>query len=245
FSALLKLIKDDDLESVLVLIPSPVWLEAVRESESAALPDGLRMVTYEDAAEASWYCSKLIILGRPPSADKLASSIKACQGIERVYAMYSESFNGYEDKPGSKAKSAASRQDKQKKPETAAVQPFSHTDRKNFGHLYQTLRRVCPINEDGAADRLSVMMGWKKASAAFMLKVFLELELIHTENNELRLVADPVKRELAHSRTYRDALRREKTEQILFAETKELAGWIIEQAEEALPLSIIKGVGVS
>ncbi|GGD54856.1 single-stranded-DNA-specific exonuclease RecJ [Paenibacillus nasutitermitis] len=238
-TSLQKLIRKEEADTVLVLVPSPVWLDAARNSETFALLEEIRMVTYEEAATEEQTCTKLVLLGRPPSTDKLAAVLRFCPGIEALYAMYGESSYPVDK---SEKPRAASRQDNQKHTSEA---PLSRTDRKHFGHLYQTLRRVCPIQEEGAAERLAVMMGWKKETVSFMFSVFLELELIVANGNELELPANPVKKELIHSQAYREAQRREETEQILFADTQTFAGWINQQMDKTQTLTSQRGVEIS
>jgi single-stranded-DNA-specific exonuclease len=88
------------------------------------------------------------------------------------------------------------------------------------------------------------MLGWNEETVAFMLTVFEELGFILYHEGQLRLAANPDKKELVHSAAYREALRRVETDSVLFAETKELAAWITRQMDQ-LPATIKEGVFVS
>jgi single-stranded-DNA-specific exonuclease len=149
----------------------------------------------------------------------LSEALKAYARLEKVFALY-----------GKSGRTTA---------ESARI-----PDRNQFARLYQTLRRIAPIASTGHADRLAVMLGYAAAMITFMLEVFEELGFIVMEEGELRLVESPVKKDLSHSARYRDAARRQESERILFAPTKEFAEWVRREARPST-MQINEGVGVS
>ena len=105
-------------------------------------------------------------------------------------------------------RASGSRSSKGKEQQAAVSEEPVFPSREKFGQLYQTLRRVCPITEDGHTERLAVMMGWPIEKIMFMLHVFEELELVCVQEQQLMLIPDPVKRELTYSAAYREELRK-------------------------------------
>ena len=141
-------------------------------------------------------------------------------------------------------RASGSRSSKGKEQQAAVSEEPVFPSREKFGQLYQTLRRVCPITEDGHTERLAVMMGWPIEKIKFMLHVFEELELVCVQEQKLKLIPDPVKRELTYSAAYREKLRKSESDQILFADTAALSAWITKQ-KESFEFSTKKGAGIS
>lgn len=238
-----KLIRDAGLQEGAVLVPSPAWQDAAAQIEKLSLPKQLRIYTYEQFAdEDTARCPNIIIFGKPPSAVKLASVIGAAPELEAVYACYGDPRKAAV--PVHRA-STSMRHPKGKEHSAASSEEPAFPSREKFGQLYQTLRRVCPVAEDGHKERIAVMMGWPLEKIIFMLRVFEELELIIVQEQQLQLVKDPVKRELTHSAVYREELRKSESEQILLADTKELSDWITKQHKESFELSTKKGAVIS
>ncbi|MBW7476253.1 single-stranded-DNA-specific exonuclease RecJ [Paenibacillus oenotherae] len=230
------------IEQGAILVPSDPWREAIEElPPTANWPKGIGIWTYDEFRESSRPCRELILIGRPPATDKLAAVIGCCQELEAVYALYDETGSA----PGMHANSNSSNSSSFKRGVDAA-EPLLTTDREQFGRLYGTLRRVCPIAEAGSAERLAVMLGYPVdgRSLAYMLQVFKELEFIESRDGQLVLVPMPIKKDLTHSASFREAQHRLESEAILFADAKQLTAWIGQQVE-SMPLSKNEGVSVS
>ncbi|MFD0714009.1 single-stranded-DNA-specific exonuclease RecJ [Paenibacillus sp. GCM10027626] len=240
-TAFKQLLADQSLISggALVVVPDQVWRDALlaaAQKAAGGLPPSLVISTYDELEERLELAgNSLVLCGRPKSADRLIALLQQWTNLERVYACYNRSHQLEEGRGAGVGR---------RQSEAGAF-----PDRAAFGQLYQTMRRVCPLEGSGYTERLTAMMGWPGATISFMLRVFAELELVSAAENGLRLPAAPKKRDLSESETYRRARRTAEVEQILFADTAQLAQWIIEQ-KNAAPMQsstydIKQGVAIS
>ncbi|UVI28084.1 single-stranded-DNA-specific exonuclease RecJ [Paenibacillus spongiae] len=232
-----KLLSEDSFHKAVIVVPHVAWRDALRHESS--VPSGMTVRTYEefDSAEG-WEWESLLLLGRPPSADKLSAIIRRCHALERVYAVYNQASWPSMQKPG--ASGAAKDSLRSAEPTLTADFP----GREQFAQLYQTLRRVSPLAMQGSDERLATMMGWPANKIAFMLNVFAELEFTTTDGGSLSLAASPQKRELTHSASYRSGMRAAEAERILFAESESFAQWIREQQQLSIS-HVEEGAAVS
>ncbi|MFC5650124.1 single-stranded-DNA-specific exonuclease RecJ [Paenibacillus solisilvae] len=243
FASLRKLIEEAGMMDGALLVPTPAWQEAAAELGKLPLPKQLRIYTYEQfARENIVCCPNLVLFGKPPNSVKLGDALRNAPGLEAVYALYGAPKQAA---ASMNRKGTASRSSQGREQPAAGNEEPAFPSREKFGQLYQTLRRVCPIAEDGHKERLSIMMGWPLEKIHFMLRVFEELELVNLQEQRLQLVANPVKRELTHSSVYRDELRQSEAEQILFAAEGELLAWITKQQKDSSINSMKKGAVVS
>ncbi|RAP77947.1 single-stranded-DNA-specific exonuclease RecJ [Paenibacillus montanisoli] len=209
--ALLKLIQAGRYAEAAVLVPGSAWIDAAESADGR--PVGLPVMTYDDLArQGRVRCAHLFVWGKPGSADKLSRAIASCEGLEAVHLLYDER----------KAKSI-------------------FPTREQFGQLYQLLRRECPLPEEGISKQLALKLNGTDDVITFMLKVFTELEFIHTDQGYIRLSPVTGKKELSHSAAYRDAQRKFEANEVLSAPAKVLADWIVSQAQHSL-LHLNEGV---
>lgn len=229
-----------------VLVPAAAWREAIDAlPQDGAWPGAMKIWTYDEFRSiAPRDCEDLILLGRPPSADALAEIIGGCAALEAVYLFYNERNtepNGQRLPTG-----RASSPSRSSSPSFREGNDDSQltTDREQFGRLYGTLKRVCPISAEGSAGRLAVMLGCRENGIHYMLQVFEELEFIAYRDGQLLLVPSPEKKDLTYSASYREAQRKLESDAVLFADAKELNKWIEQQMSNGLRSKIEGGVGV-
>ncbi|NBD25950.1 single-stranded-DNA-specific exonuclease RecJ [Paenibacillus glycinis] len=199
----------------ILLVPNEAWAEAAGASAQLSLPDRFRLLTYTALIGQSVQCRHLVVLGKPPSAEKLSSAIAACQGLESAHLHYE-----------------------------IAKEQGEFPTREQFGQLYQLLRRECPLPEATAKGVLAGKLSRSEDSIALMLSVFKELQFIETADDKLVLSAVTGKKELSLSRHYRDGQRTAESNEILALPVKPLTDWLTVQAS-IIQNQHIEGVGIS
>ncbi|CAH1204319.1 hypothetical protein PAECIP111893_02222 [Paenibacillus plantiphilus] len=225
-----------------ILVTNLSWREAIESMpQDGAMPGEITVWTYEEFCSGARSCTDLILLGRPPSADELADVISCCSPLEAMYLFYNENSTS----PVAQHNSLKSNRAVSAKFQQGAGESQLTTDREEFGRLYGTLKRVCPIAAEGSARRLAVMLDYPENVIHYMLQVFKELEFIETgAGGQLVLVPAPAKKDLTYSAAYREAQRTMESDSILFAEAKALTEWIGQQLSTELR-SKKEGVGIA
>ncbi|MBD2844572.1 single-stranded-DNA-specific exonuclease RecJ [Paenibacillus sp. IB182496] len=163
---------------------------AVERLAYADLPERLR-------------CTDLLLVGRPPSAARLAELLQRCPQLERIAALYP---SGRSDRAG-------------------------FPERSHFIAVYQQLRsgdwqRCAP---ETAAIRLAERTGWSTGIVRMMLDVFAELGFLTLSAQGIEVAAAPRKRDLGESPLYQAAQRRHADDRLLHASTAELREWMAGQ----------------
>ncbi|MFB9327214.1 single-stranded-DNA-specific exonuclease RecJ [Paenibacillus aurantiacus] len=196
-----------------VVVPSDAWKRAAEEAvEHSSIRERMHVVTHTDwPAEPQTEYETLVLLGTPPSASAIEEAIRGCVTIESVYALYSQpKMNGHGH---------------------ASNRSF-HPSREHFGKLYQTLRRLGDMPEEGAGERLSVMLGWPVETIRFMFAVFGELELVALSDGMVRLTTPPSKRDLTEAPSYRQRQADAEQGAIRYANTAQYAEWLATRRDQ-------------
>jgi len=180
------------------LTTDPACLEAAAASEAGHQPTGWRMLHYDAWFEASFDSSVLVLLDKPPCAERFASRIGRCSSLAEVHALYERL------RPSG---------------------PFPA--REDFGRVYQALRRLDPtrLRLDIAETHLA-SAGWPPAVLRMMIEVFEELGFLTIREGAIELASRPEKRELSESRRYREAARSAEAERIWSAGPREWTEWL-------------------
>ncbi|MBB3109935.1 single-stranded-DNA-specific exonuclease [Paenibacillus phyllosphaerae] len=200
-----------DPAQALIVAASSAWREAGIEAAGDAASQ-LVIASYEDWQQANIEGKRTLLLLGKPSLRELAGIIRSCVRLESVYALYSQ--------PKSTGRQGR-----------AASGGTGMPGREHFAQLYQTLRRVGPLQDSERSQRLAVMLDWPVETVEFMVNVFIELELVEIRSDMLTLPVSPAKRELTESPAYRKRMHAAEEEKILYASAKELGAWLTEQTQ--------------
>ncbi|MFD2127016.1 single-stranded-DNA-specific exonuclease RecJ [Paenibacillus xanthanilyticus] len=196
-----------------VVVPSGAWKSAAEEAAaSSPLRDRTRFVTHADwPSEPKESYEALVLLGTPPSSSAIEEAIRGCVTIESVYALYSQPKTNDRAQVGNRS---------------------FHPGREHFAKLYQTLRRMGDLPDEGLRERLAVMLGWPEETIRFMLDVFEELELIAIAGGMARLLTPSSKRDLAEAPSYKKRQADAEQGAIRFAKTLQFAEWLATRREQ-------------
>lgn len=110
----------------------------------------------------------------------------------------------------------------------ATEDAFLHTipHRDEFKWLYAYLHQYCPIRLKVDLPTIMNMKQWSKEKVVFMLKVFLDLQFIYVEQDEILLNKNVTKTPLNQSTTYQFKLQQGEIEKKLYYSTyNELKEW--------------------
>lgn len=176
---------------------------AVREAAAAAEPadgksDGSAyMLRHYDESVDAGGLRTIVLLDRPPDAERLAALLQTGHRLEAVWALYDQDVSG-----------------------------MQFPTRDAFGNAYRLLRGANGRLGRDEALALLAKAQCTPQSAQLMLDVFAELEFIVRDEAGILVADKPARRELSESPSFRAAQRQAESERLWSAPARELAEWI-------------------